>query len=262
MAEVLMVIAPEGFRDEEYFFVRDELEKSGHKVSVASTKDVAVSAIEVKEVVVDLLIDESDVADFDALVFVGGPGAAIYFDNEKALEMCYQTIEQGKLLGAICMAPGILARAGVLNGKKATSWNSEKVNLDEAGAITSDGHVVVDGQIVTADGPDAAREFGMKISEILKSDEEEKAVEEKVEIVEEKVESVEGPLDVEEEKKEEPLEEKKEEHYYAPEKKEEDPVVNEKPDEGFPENKPYYGEEEKKFHKWEPSEEKREDTVE
>lgn len=242
-----MVIAPEGFADEEYFLVREELEKVGHHVSVASTKDVAKSMIDQKEVVVDLILDEADVADFDGLVFVGGSGATIYFENEKALEMCYQTIEQGKILAAICIAPGILARAGVLSGKKATSFGSEKVNLDEAGAITIDGHVVVDGQIITADGPQVSREFGMKIAEVLKEngDEEEKPV------VEEKKEEV---LDGEEKKEEETSDDGEKEHYYAPEKGEEDVVKEEKPDEGFPENKPYYGGEEKEFHKWKPEE--------
>ncbi len=241
MADVLMVIAPEGFNDEEYFFTREEIEKAGHNVSVASTRDVAKSMVDQKEVVVDLILDEADVADFDALVFVGGSGATIYFEDEKALEMCYQTIEQGKILAAICIAPGILARAGVLEGKKATSWSSEKVNLDEAGAITIDGHVVVDGQIITADGPEAAREFGQKIAEVLKENGDEKeqpVVEEKKEVIEEK----EG------------------EHYYAPEKDED--VKDEKPDEGFPENKPYYGDEEKEFHKWKPEHEKDEKPAE
>ena len=177
MADILIVIAPQDFKDEEYFLVREELEKAGHKVLVSSLQDTATS-VEGKQVVTDVLIDEADVADYDALVFVGGAGASVYFENEKVLEMCYQTIEQGKLLGAICIAPGILARAGVLAGKDATSFESELSTLDEAGAITSDSHVVVDGQIVTADGPQAAREFGKKIAELLKEDNEEEVVEE------------------------------------------------------------------------------------
>jgi protease I len=195
-----MVIAPDGFRDEEYFFVREELEKEGFKVTVASESDVAKSSVENKEVVADVLIEEADVADYDAIVFSGGPGASVYFENEKILEMCYQTIEQGKILAAICIAPGILARAGVLCGKKATSFESEIPSLDEAGAITLDGHVVVDGQIITADGPEVSREFGKKIAEVLKLQGETEQVEDDDEY-EEKVEIV---------------------------------------DEGFPENKPYY----------------------
>ena len=202
MADVLIIIAPQDFKDEEYFHVREELENAGHKVIVSSLQDVA-NSVENKEVVTDVLIDEADVADYDALVFVGGAGASVYFENEKVLEMCYQTVEQGKLIAAICIAPGILARAGVLAGKNATSFESELATLDEAGAITSDSHVVVDGQIVTADGPLAAREFGKKVAELLKED------------------------------KEEVVEETKE---YYPSNGEED-----KTDEGFDKNEPYYG---------------------
>lgn len=204
MADVLIVIAPQDFRDEEYFHVREELENAGHKVIVSSLKDVAVSSIENKEVVTDVLIDEVDVADYDAVVFAGGAGASVYFENEKVLEMCYQTFEQGKLLAAICIAPGILARAGVLAGKNATAFESELATLDEAGAITSDSHVVIDGQIVTADGPEAARDFGKKISELLSN-----------------------PKD------DEPSEETNE---YYPSNGEE-----EKTDDGFDKNEPYYG---------------------
>ncbi len=221
MADILMVIAPEEFRDEEYFFVREELEKAGHNVNVASTQDVALSAVDNKEVVVDLLIDECDVADYDALVFSGGAGAKMYFEDEKVLEMCYQTVEQGKILAAICIAPGILARAGVLEGKNATSWGSEKVNLDESGAITSDSHVVVDGQIITADGPQVSREFGKKIAEELGS-----------------LKKTEQAISKENELNEE---------YYPPEKGEN--IESKQNDEGFPENKPYYEEHEKNHEK-------------
>tara|TARA_Y100000310_G_C20695679_1_gene825521 strand:- start:2715 stop:3392 length:678 start_codon:yes stop_codon:yes gene_type:complete len=216
MADILMVIAPEGFRDEEYFEVREELEKAGHKVIVASLKDTAVSSVEEKEVVVDLLINEVDVADYDALVFSGGSGADIYFDNEKVLEMCYQTLEQGKILAAICVGPVILAKAGVLDGKRVTAWETQKKVLDELGAITSDSHVVVDGQIITADGPKVAREFGIKISELLKSG-----------------------------VSEEDTEEESDEIYYPSKEKSE----NEGSDEDFPQNKPYFEEQEKDHHK-------------
>ncbi|MDP3917474.1 MAG: DJ-1/PfpI family protein [Nanoarchaeota archaeon] len=218
MADVLMVIAPDGFRDEEYFHVREELEKAKNKVMVASLKDVAVSSVEKKEVVVDLLIDEADVADYDAMIISGGPGASIYFEEEKILEMCYQTIEQGKILGAICIAPGILARAGVLSGKKATSFESEKSNLDEAGAITSDSHVVVDGQIITADGPQASREFGKRIVEMLNG----------------------------EVKKDHDNSKEESKEYYPPESEGD---KKEDSDDGFPENKPYYDEGKRQYEK-------------
>ncbi len=216
-----MVIAPVDFRDEEYFHTREELEKAGHHVIVTSLKDVAVSSVEHKEVVVDVLIEEVDVADYDALILVGGNGAKIYFEDEKVLEMCYQTFEQGKVIAAICIAPGILARAGVLAGKKATSFSSERATLDEAGAITLDSHVVVDGQIITADGPEVAHEFGKRTAEILK----------------ENVENLKQDTDEDEE------EDKK---YYSTDDEDDSEDEN---DDGFPENKAYYDEEDKKHEK-------------
>jgi len=202
MADVLMVIAPKDFRDEEYFYVREELEKGGHKVDVASLEDTAVSMIEKKEVVTDLLLNQCDVADYDSLIFVGGQGANVYFDNEKAREMAFQTYEQGKIIAAICIAPSILARAGILEGKRTTCWSSQKEDLEEHGAIVTESHVEIDGNIITGNGPEASREFGMKISSALGGVKEEPK-EEKKEVEEETVEV----------KKEEPVSESVVEEY-------------------------------------------------
>jgi len=221
MADVLMVLAPENFKDEEYFNTREELEKAGNNIIVSSTKDVALSSKESKQVVTDILIDEVDIADYDAMVLIGGDGAKVYFEEEKVLEMCYQTFEQGKVLGAICIAPGILARAGVLTGKKATSFPSEQPTLDEAGAITIDSHVVVDGQIVTADGPEAAHDFGIKLVEVIKD----------------------NIANLNNENEEE--ENQDGDKYYPSEEENED----DESDDGFPENKAYYDTVEKNHYK-------------
>ena len=82
-------------------------------------------------------------------------------------------MEKQKILAAICIAPAILAKAGVLEGKNATVWSSVldkgpiKI-LEENGANYVEKDVVVDGNIITANGPQAASEFGRKIVEILK----------------------------------------------------------------------------------------------
>ena len=257
-----MVIAPKNFRDEEYFYTKDELVRAGHKVVVASLEDTAVSAVENKEVVVDLLLDECDVADYDAVVFVGGGGATCYFENEKAKEMAYQTFEQGKVIAGICVAPRILAEADVLDGKKATCWSSEKEILEDCGAEVVEGHVVVDENVVTADGPDASREFGRKISELLG-----------VPAVDNNGNDNKNNKDIKEKKdcgngecsvvKREESENKKNKKYYPLDDGEcgcrkngkgkcnEDSTVaeEEENDEGFPENQPYFGDEDKTFEK-------------
>lgn len=75
--------------------------------------------------------------------------------------------EAGKLTAAICVAPAILAKAGVLSGKKATSWSGAVDDLKNGGAIYVNEQVVRDGQLITADGPSAAASFAKKIIEVL-----------------------------------------------------------------------------------------------
>lgn len=77
--------------------------------------------------------------------------------------MARATVEAGKPLGAICIAPLILAKAGVLKGRKATVWDSggEQIAILKAhGAVYTDQAVVIDGSVVTGNGPGAAGEFG------------------------------------------------------------------------------------------------------
>jgi protease I len=83
-----------------------------------------------------------------------------------------ETIEKDKILAAICISPVILANAGVLKGKKATVWSSPLDKnpiriLKNGGAIYKDALVVVDGKIVTANGPEAAKEFGEALVSLL-----------------------------------------------------------------------------------------------
>ena len=101
--KIVMIIAPENFRDEEYFNTRENIEKSGIEVKVASLNPIAISGIKKKEVKVDMLIDEID-NNFDGIVFVGGGGAQVYFENEKVLSLIRSYYENGKIVAAICIA--------------------------------------------------------------------------------------------------------------------------------------------------------------
>jgi len=71
------------------------------------------------------------------------------------------------VVGAICIAPGILARAGILKGRKATVFPSEIEALKRNGAFYTALPVVIDGRIVTASGPEAAEEFGKALVKTL-----------------------------------------------------------------------------------------------
>jgi len=73
----------------------------------------------------------------------------------------------GKIVAAICIAPEILAEAGLLSGKKATAWSGSLEKLRAKGAKVENAPVVSSGRIITGNGPGAARAFGRAIAEAL-----------------------------------------------------------------------------------------------
>jgi len=170
--KIAMIIAFKDFRDAEYFLPKEILEKTGLKIITVSTEKGVARGADGGEVEVDLLISEINPADFEAIVFIGGPGALKYLDNENSYKVARETISQGKILAAICISPTILAKAGVLEGKKATVWSSPLDKnpiriLEKNGAIYQDQAVVVDGKIITGNGPAAAKKFGEAIVAVL-----------------------------------------------------------------------------------------------
>lgn len=165
--KVAMVIAHQRFRDEEYLRPKEILEKEGVAITtVSSKKDIAIGMIEAK-VKPDLTLEELKVKDYDALLFIGGSGAEEYWNNLKAHSLAIEAIQRGKILGAICIAPVVLANAGLLYGKKATVFDSEADKIKGKGAVYNGAPVERDGNIITASGPDAADQFGKAIVEAL-----------------------------------------------------------------------------------------------
>lgn len=173
--KTLMIIAFRDFKDEEYFIPREILEEAGARVMVASDKMGMAYGVTGGEANVDLLISEVAVDNFDAIVFIGGSGAQKYIDDSTCHNIIRGAVEKKKVLAAICIAPAILAKAGVLSGKKATVWSSAMDKaavkiLEENGAKYMKDSVVVDGKVITANGPGAAEEFGRKLVYVLTSD--------------------------------------------------------------------------------------------
>lgn len=167
MKNVLFIVAPENFRDEELFEPMSVLKKENN-VSVAS-KDVDVAhGMKGGSVNIDLDIKEVIVDDYDAVVFVGGGGAKTYFNDPVAQSIAKEATEKNKVVGAICIAPSILANSGLLQGKNATSFPSELNNLEDKGAVLTNSDVVTDNKFVTATGPAVAHDFGKAIEDLLK----------------------------------------------------------------------------------------------
>lgn len=167
MKSVLMVIAPEGFRDEEYAHPKEVLESRGALVTTASTRPGRCVGKLGAIAEATLSVAEADALEFDAVVFVGGPGARVYFDDPYAHALARAARVNGKVLGAICIAPSILARAGLLHGWPATAFETQQTDLEEHGAIWTGEPVTVAGHVITANGPDAAHDFGVAVADAL-----------------------------------------------------------------------------------------------
>ncbi|MFH1972854.1 MAG: DJ-1/PfpI family protein [archaeon] len=165
--KILMVIAPINYRDEEFEEPKKVFKKKGYEVFVASKGVEQAKGVLGGIAEVDLEISEVQATNFDAIVFIGGAGASVYLEDKIAWSIARNAVSNGKILGAICIAPSILANAGVLNGKNATVWPSQQAHLETNGAKYSDNDVVVDGKIVTANGPKSAEKFGKKIVNLL-----------------------------------------------------------------------------------------------
>jgi protease I len=169
MAKVLMVIAPSNFRDEEYFETRQVLESAGFSVLTASKDLGAAKGMLGGAATPDIALPDAKAKDYDAVVFVGGNGAKVYFDDSSAKSLAKDAFTKGKVVAAICIAPTILANAGILKGRKATVFKDDGLidNLKAKGAEYTGESVTVDGKVVTANGPPAAKAFGKAIAEAM-----------------------------------------------------------------------------------------------
>lgn len=165
--KALLIIAPQNFRDEELFHTKEELENAGVEVTVASTTTSEATGMLGGVIIPNILVSDVNAGDYDAVLFIGGTGASIYFNDSIAHGIVKNAYVEGKIIGAICIAPSTLANAGVLDGKKATAYSSERSNLESKGANFTGAGVEVDGKVITADGPGSARNFGKTIAKAL-----------------------------------------------------------------------------------------------
>ena len=167
MAKVLLAVAPERFRDEELFVTRKELEQRGHVTTVGSTRRGKCPGSRGGSATATVALSEARAEDYDAIVFVGGGGSRMLFGDEDALRLARQGHALGRIMAAICLAPVILANAGVLRGKKATVAGTQAKAIEAKGARYMGPGVTVDGSVVTGNAPKASRLFGQTIADLL-----------------------------------------------------------------------------------------------
>lgn len=161
--KILMIIPLKDYWDEELVKPKEIFEQNGLLVTIASSAMREAKSMFGVIIKPDVVLNKVRVAHYDAIIFVGGEGAVQYWDDTHAHRLVKEAIKERKVLGAISIAPIILANTKVLLGKKATVWPTLGKRLEWSGAIYTGNPVEVDGNIVTADGPGAAEEFAKVI---------------------------------------------------------------------------------------------------
>lgn len=169
MARVVVPLA-DGFEEIEAMSIIDILRRAGIEVVIAGLHDGPITSARGVKVIPDTTIDTIKAEDFDMIVLPGGqPGSDNLNADQRVRNLIVEFYTKGKLTGAICAAPYVLANAGILEGKKATSYPAYKDKI--TGAMYLEDNVVEDGNVITSRGPATAACFAFKIVERLKGKE-------------------------------------------------------------------------------------------
>jgi protease I len=161
--KILMVVSPKDYQEMEYNQPKVYFEEKGFNVKTASRGTPMAKGSSGEQASVDIDLKNVNLSDYSAVVFVGGEGIdeLKLYEDPDYLKLAKGAVREDMVVGAICLAPKILANAGLLNGLDATSSDTEY--LKSKGAKLSELPVVRSGKIITGNGPYAAEEFAQTI---------------------------------------------------------------------------------------------------
>ena len=170
----VLIIATDGVEQAELITPRDELQKAGAKVDVATPSGSEIRGWNMTDwgdkIPADLKISDVNCDDYNALVI---PGGVINPDklrvDETAMDVVQYFLESEKLVAAVCHGPWLLVQADACDGRRMTSYHSIRADVENAGADWVDEEVVMDGQVITSRNPKDLPAFSAKIIEELKS---------------------------------------------------------------------------------------------
>lgn len=169
--KLVIVRAPQYCCDEELFRIRAVLKENKIGVVIAGTTFAeAIGERLGVRIKPDILIHQANMKEFDGIVIGSGRGCKeILWKNENLKEMVKLAYAQNKLVAAGCNAPVVLARAGILKGRRATVFpDAENIReLKSAGAVYVNEPLVIDGDIITSRDLMALKEFARAIVEAV-----------------------------------------------------------------------------------------------
>jgi protease I len=164
------ILVANGFEQDELLKPREALEQAGAKTEVVSPVEGKVKGEKHdkpgRSVKVDVPLSQANPADYDALLLPGGVQNPDKLRiNESAVQFVKSFFDDHKPVAAICHGPWTLVEAGVVRGRRMTSYPSIKTDLRNAGAEWVDEEVVVDNGLVTSRKPDDIPAFNAKMIE-------------------------------------------------------------------------------------------------
>lgn len=166
MNKVLIPLAP-GCEELEAVTVIDILRRAGIEVITAGLSAGPVCASRDTVLLPDTTLDEALHRDYDMMVLPGGmPGSELLKNDARVIGLLKKMAAAGKYVAAICAAPMALHAAGVLSGKRATSYPGVLDRLPGTHTYSTDA-VVIDGKVVTSRGPGTAMDFALALVELL-----------------------------------------------------------------------------------------------
>lgn len=167
------ILAADGVERVELVKPRDTLRSAGARTDLVSIKEGTVQARDhdlepAGEYPVDVLVGSVSVGDYDALVLPGGTVNPDKLRIDKdAVGFVREFVRSGKPVAAICHGPWTLVEAGVLQGRRVTSYPSIRTDLANAGATVVDEEVAVDGNLITSRRPDDLPAFCAAVVDAL-----------------------------------------------------------------------------------------------
>ena len=167
MSSVLVPIA-QGCEELEAITIVDLLRRADIEVVTAGLDDKPVKASRGTNLIPDTNLDEALQRDYDMIALPGGlPGANHLANDLRLMERIKEMAAAGKFVCAICAAPAALAKAGLLSGKRATSYPGVLDTMDLTDVTYTGAPVEVDGNIITSRGPGTAMDFALQLIEAL-----------------------------------------------------------------------------------------------
>lgn len=177
MSTVLVPLA-QGCEELEAVTIIDLLRRAEINVITASLDGATITASRGVKLVADQSLDEVIEQDFDMIVLPGGVSGANHLDDDERIHALLKKMHKaGKYTAAICAAPKVLANAGLLEGKKATSYPGfiDKMDLPQTRVLEET--VVIDDKLITSRGPGTAMDFALTLIEKLSGKQKRDAVE-------------------------------------------------------------------------------------